>query len=504
MLEEERKYDVDPRYTMPDLGWSRPKGGRLLPRSPASLRATYYDTPDLRLARAGISLRHRRGDEQPWTVKLPTEAVGVRREISRPGPAGELPDEFVRLLTAYHRGASLNPVVTIRTVRRAYEVRDAADRMLVEIADDTVTVLDGREQQATFREIEVERRHGDAALVRRIGKALRAAGATEGGFTAKHVRAIGPAAAAHPDLAPVARSLPRRPTAALVVAEAIRRHVNQIFAYDPLVRLGEPLPDGDTAVHQMRVACRRLRSDLRTFAPLLDGAWADELRAELSWLADALGVARDAEVLRDRLHRTAALDPLTPLDPAAVARIDAGLAARHDDALWALDEALGSPRYLALLERLIAAAATPPTTAEAEGDAREVLPALVRRPWRRLRKAARLDPQGPDEVWHAARIRGKRARYAADAVAPVLGGGAAAMAKALGRVQTLLGDHQDAAVAGHTWLEAAEADPEDQVLAITVGRLYERERAAVRAARERFPAVWAAAKRHNRTGWLDT
>ncbi len=55
-----------------------------------------------------------------------------------------------------------------------------------------------------------------------------------------------------------------------MVTAAIRRDIGRIMAHDPLVRLRVEFDDGDTAVHQMRVGCRRLRSDLRTFQPLLD------------------------------------------------------------------------------------------------------------------------------------------------------------------------------------------------------------------------------------------
>ncbi|MBV9412199.1 MAG: CYTH domain-containing protein [Acidimicrobiia bacterium] len=53
-----------------------------LPRR--SLTATYYDTPDLRLARWGLTVRYRTGDNTGWTVKLPDGDGGpalVRREL---------------------------------------------------------------------------------------------------------------------------------------------------------------------------------------------------------------------------------------------------------------------------------------------------------------------------------------------------------------------------------------------------------------------------------------
>jgi CHAD domain-containing protein len=499
VLEEERKYHVEPGFTMPDLSDALP--GPVRPGAPKTLTATYYDTADLRLARAGISLRHRRGDDKPWTVKLPTESVGVRQEISRPGPSGELPDEFVRLLTAYHRGAPLAPATTIRTVRRAYELLDADGEVLVEVADDTVTVLDGEDETDTFREIEAERKAGEDGLLDKVGRALTDAGAVEGGFRAKHVRALGAEAEQAPDLTPPQAGSDDE-SAGSVVTAALRADIARVFAFDPLVRLGQPLPDGDTAVHQMRVGTRRLRSDLRTFRAALNRKWADRLRAELSWLADVLGGARDAEVLRDRLHKTAGLDPVAPLDPHAVTRIDTDLCSRHEEALVAVDEALSSPRYLQLLEHLLAAARAPRLSDRAQEPARELLASLVGRPWHALAAQVDLTATDPDELWHAVRIRGKRARYAADAAGAALGGGAASLAKALKAVQDLLGEHQDAAVAGDTWLAIANAYPDDHVLAVTAGRLFERERAAVRRARAAFPAAWKAASRPRLTDWL--
>src|SRR4029453_764886 len=99
-----------------------PDGGRLIVRPPTKLRATYYDTADLRLARAGASLRFRRGDDEPWTGKLPTDAPGVRNEISLPGPPSAVPDRLLELALSYTRGAAVRPVVTLGTVRRAYQL----------------------------------------------------------------------------------------------------------------------------------------------------------------------------------------------------------------------------------------------------------------------------------------------------------------------------------------------------------------------------------------------
>jgi CHAD domain-containing protein len=508
MVEEERKYDVGPDFAVPDLSGAVPGVGRVLPLPPVTLTATYYDTEDLRLARSGASLRYRRGDSEPWTVKLPTGSVGVRHEISRPGRPGTPPAELVDLVTAVTRGAPLAPAAVLRTVRRAHELRDRDGEVLVELADDSVAVLDGRRIASRFREIEAELKNGRPKLLDRIDKELRAAGARSGEFTPKHVRALGEAASRPADLRPPG-PLPDKPRAGDVVTAAVRRGVERILSSDPLVRLRAAVGDGDTAVHQMRVGCRRLRSDLRTFAPLVEQAWARPLRDELSWLAGVLGAARDAEVLRARLRRTAASDPLSPLDPASVARIDAELAARHEEALVQLDAALSSDRYLRLVETLVAAARGPKLTPPARGKATAVLPRLVARPWRDfaygsrgMDGAADLTRDSADDLWHDVRIRGKRARYAVEATARAIGGPARELGTALAEVQDLLGEHQDAAVAADTWVAVSRADPDDLTLAVTAGRLFERERLAIRHARAQFPRAWKVASQRRLVSWL--
>ena len=510
MLEEERKFTVPDGFSMPELSPAAPSGGRVVPLPAVTLRATYYDTADRRLARAGVSLRHRKGEaaQKAWTVKLPSDVPGVRHELSRPGAPTEIPPELAALVTVYQRGATLAPAVLLRTVRRAYEVRDKADVVLAEVADDTVSVIEARRTVMRFREIEIERKEGKPKVLDAVEVLLRRSGARGGIFMPKHQRALGKPAQEPPDLPPPG-AMPRKPTAGEVVALAVRGDISRIFAYDPFVRLRQDLPDGDTPVHQMRVGARRLRSDLRSFGPLLDHAWSSTIDGELRWLAAALGKARDAEVLRARLRSTADADPLAPLDEAAVQRIDAELTVRHEEALTALDAVLASPRYVALLDLLIEAARAPRLAPDASAAARDALPALVLKPWRKLVHgggaapgAGGLQQAGPDDEWHEVRIRGKRARYATDAVAAVIGGGAAALAVALARVQDLLGEHQDAAVAADTWLEIAQSDPDDHALAVTAGRLYERERASVRQARGNFPTAWRDATKKKVSAWL--
>ncbi len=292
---------------------------------------------------------------------------------------------------------------------------------------------------------------GAAAIVSTVEGQLTAAGArpVESGDLLR--RLIAPAQAQPAEAEPVVR--------------AIRSGVQRILTHDPLVRVGERLPNGDTPVHQMRVGCRRLRSDLSTFAARLPRAWAKSLRAELRWLAGLLGAARDIEVLRERLARTAASDPLSPLGATAIERIDTVLAARQRVALEHLARAMGGKRYRDLVLQLADAALNPPLVAGKAESATPVAP-------------AELHPPGalaPDDDWHEWRIEVKRARYAAEATS----GKKDPRARELAHLQDLLGEHQDAAVAADTWLSFAG----EKALTVTAARLFERERAAITAVR---------------------
>src|SRR5207302_9591853 len=131
---------------------------------------------------------------------------------------------------------------------------------------------------------------------------------------------------------------------------AISSGVASILKHDIGIRLGGDPED----VHQARVATRRLRSNLRTFQPLLQGEWATGLRDELGWLADQLGSVRDAEVLRDRLREEAEDLPAADARPAGalLRRLDEGVERERERLLATLRE----QRYVDLLNRLVEAA----------------------------------------------------------------------------------------------------------------------------------------------------
>lgn len=449
------------------------------------LRATYYDTEDLRLARSGTTVRHRTGEGRPcWTLKLGTvAAAGLdREELTIEGPGTSVPAGLRDLLTARLRGTPLQKVVQLRTRRTSSLLYDAEGRELVEVVDDQVDVVQGKTVVSGWRELEVEQRDGGGRVAARVLTLLGDAGAIVGDQVPKAVRALGSRAAEPPD-PPGPRPVHRKDPVGDLVRWSLADGVARLVEHDVGVRRG--LED---AVHQVRVTCRRVRSDLRTFRSLIDDPRVEGLREELAWLADSFGAARDLEVLRERLRRTAQQDPLSPLD---ATEVDAQLSAQEKVALERALEALRSPRYLVLLQLLHDVAMAPGLTARAELRCDEVLPELVDQAWTHLAaRAGRLHLDDPDARWHRARILAKRARYAAESAAVALGKDVRPIVKASRRVQELLGEHQDAAVAASRVLALADAHLDDHQLAVTCGRLAERERAHVLAARRAFLRIW--------------
>jgi CHAD domain-containing protein len=234
------------------------------------------------------------------------------------------------------------------------------------------------------------------------------------------------------------------------------------------------------AVHDMRVAARRLRSTLRTFRPLLDRSRSEPVRAELGWLSGQLGAVRDADVLAGELLAAVHAEPPELLPGPVAARLEQRLSADSAVARAALTGALDSDRMARLLtdvQALVEDAPAVPgrrlrkyTTRALDRADRELAAAFPSTVDRR----PSLDTVD-DAALHEARKSYKRARYAVELLDTAE---SRRLARRLTALQDLLGHYQDTVVARGLLRELGLRAQEQGENAFGYGLLHARQAAA--------------------------
>ncbi|MGY1592028.1 CHAD domain-containing protein [Geodermatophilus sp. SYSU D00708] len=515
-LEIERKFEADEAFALPSLEVD----GVATVAAPDEqvLEATYFDTPDLRLLRSRVTLRRRTGgSDAGWHVKLPASA-GARRELHQPlGRAGRtVPKAVVAPVLGLLGTASPGPVATLRTRRVVHRLLDGEQRVLAEVADDSVvgTALarnDGEPATVTtWREVEVELVDGDEALLEAVTERLVAAGARVSEVPSKVGRVLdgrveetrsgeagAGAAAADQDEATTGKkgkkgkkaakkaAEQQGPPAGDVVLAAVAAQLAALRRADLDVRTEQP-----EGVHDVRVACRRLRSILAAFRPVLDREQTDPLREELRWVGEQLSAARDGEVALQHLRELVDAQPVELVLGPVVARIQQTAVKDHEAGSRKVSRALTDRRYLLLLDALDALLADPPVTDAAAAPAPTVLADAVRRAGKRLRRAVAVaqDAEGADRehALHDARKAAKRVRYTAEVAADVLGAPTAELVDCMKQVQDVLGASQDTVVTREYCTRLGRAAFAAGENAWTYGRLHGLEEARAAAAQAQF------------------
>lgn len=489
--ENEVKLRVPARFDLRALSQGS-NGFSVTPVEARRLSSIYYDSDDLRLLHAGCSLRYRRGDG--WTLKLPDDSRNaglLRHEYAFPDEGPKVPAAALDLATAYLRGKPVQPVTRLRTVRKATRVNSRDGEELAEIVDDDVRVIEDGHVAKRFREVEVELRAGASSdVLDELVSWLQDKGAGKIDNTPKIVRSL-----RGPEASPSPQGLPQEPptTAGALVKQALRSALQRLQRNDPIVRSAATA----ASVHQMRVATRRMRSDLRTFLPLLQHEWACALRDRLHWLADELGTVRDSDVMLQSINKYAARLPQADAEGRAqvVQRFsEVGMAARSS-----LLAALRSPRYVELLDELVDAAENPRVLPKADAPPESVVPELMHDPWKAVCDAIECVEDDPSfEQLHQARIKAKRCRYACEAVEPACGKASQKLAKKIEKLQKVLGEYHDAVVLQQR-LRAFQGDGQALFVAGALSAM-----AAADAERDRssWPAVWKKASKKKLRFWV--
>ena len=412
--EREVTLDVDDDWSVPDLSSAVPEGGRV-ETAEYELSATYYDTEKSTLRLLGLTLRYREGGEDAgWHLKIP--AGEARTEVQSQAAPGALPSALRRRVAGVVGDDTVGPVATIRTNRRATRIRNTADALVVEIADDRVTGTPAGADayDVVWREVEVELGPaGDEDDLDAVVGLFD--GARPAAIERKITHVLGRAPATVPD------GLPG------VVVRYVRDQCAAVLVGDVRLR-DDPTPD---VVHDTRVGIRRLRSTLRLFDHVVAGP-PEGLDADLSWMSNLLSPIRDADILGHRVGEA--------VDDQARREVERELASIRVAAKRAWQAAWDDPRYRSVMATLVRWYASVPVGDDVRDRPKKTLRKAEKKVRRRLARAT--DAHG----LHQARKAAKRLRYAADLLEPALPK-AAKVSDDAKELQTTLGEHQDLAVA---------------------------------------------------------
>ncbi|MCW2521805.1 MAG: hypothetical protein JWO63_140 [Frankiales bacterium] len=512
LREVESKFDVAPDFQVGDLSALVAVGDRVEVLD-SELVSVYYDTAEHDLLRSQLTLRRRTGTfDTGWQLKVPGD--GFRTELrwplpSEPGPSEAaagltaesghghptgMPEQLRALIAPFSHGNEVHPTVELKVVRIRHRVLSETGTLRLEIADDQVWAsgLASPARTRRWHEVEVELgTEGSAADLAAAAELLIRRGAFTSASASKLQRA----------LVGVVEPLSAAGTAGAALLDYLNAQCDAITAGHFAIALKPFDPDASAdpheAVHQTRVATRRLRAMLSVYAPMFVPERAAALERELQWFASELGPVRDREVLRARLSRALEELPAFLVVGPVPARIDRILLTELIQYANQLLATMRGPRYHDLLDELVQWRTAPPFSPEA-GQPIEALEdsleAAGQHLAKRMRRAA--SRHATDETLHTARKAGKRARYASELISGARGDRRDSLARTAADLQTLLGEQQDAVVATELIRRVADAVADEGGNAFTYGILVADQR------RDAAEAVQAARKLAKRW-WLD-
>ncbi len=263
-----------------------------------TLNSVYYDSEDRFLRDHGLTLRVRRiGDKRVQTIKAASQGSGCFERLEwEQAIEGDQPD-LTRvkgtalgsiLIDDVHN--TLKPVFETRIERTAFHL-NGDENDIVMAFDDGQIVANG--SSCSVCEIELELKHGDPSKLFKVARTINEVVPAQLDVKSKSERGY--------DLiekAPVAAEKACNPelSAGMTTGRAFtligRACLRQLVANEPAVKGRDA-----EAVHQMRVALRRLRAAISLFSQVVSDDRINTIKTELRWLARELGPARDLDTL---------------------------------------------------------------------------------------------------------------------------------------------------------------------------------------------------------------
>src|SRR5262249_51950452 len=288
---------------------ARDKARVMRPRQPKEMVSVYFDTDKLKLRDKGFSLRVRRiGRRFLQTIKDggANGALLGRNEWERPvrgwrpdlaGADGAAPKALLK--NKLQKG--LRPSFKTRVRRTVYPVRCGDSE--IELSIDNGTIRAGP-QSTPVCEVELELKNGDTQQVFDLARELAEELPLQLSVQSKAQRGYGLLDGKSPKavkMVPVALAPDLSTRAAFqAIAQAC---LYQLLANQPALRR-----TNSDALHQSRVALRRLRAAISFFSEMLGDLQTEQLKARTRWLTQELAAARELDVFIKQVVKPIATD----------------------------------------------------------------------------------------------------------------------------------------------------------------------------------------------------
>lgn len=379
--------------------------------------STYFDTAEQQLRRSGFALRVREIDGR-FIQTVKGAGLFDRPEWEKP-IAGPIPTD-----TPVAAPADLLPIFTATVDRTVWHLREGASEIELALDQGEIRAGDRHDQIA---EIELELKDGSPADIFAAAQKLAASIPLRLGMLTKSERGY--------LLIDDVLGKPVKAIASAVAPEMTAEAAFRAIASACIrqFRLNEPLfvRDRDSlALHQCRVALRRLRSAFSMFARVTAGDQRESIIDGLRWISTDLGDARDLDVfIAKRIPKGAVWDALTERNEAS------------DRAILSLN----SHRFRILMIELAEWLELGEWRQHGEQPIADFAEKALDRFWRKVKKNGRHLAHLDDEPRHAVRIAAKKLRYGSEFFAPLFGHAKRrhAFIAALADLQDHLGDLND-------------------------------------------------------------
>ena len=371
----------------------------------------YFDTPAQHLREAGLTLRIRRsGGKRIQTVKADgASAAGLfarsewERSVKNDTPIIDDTTPVGALLGSESEGVM--PLFEVHVERRTWNVHQ--DNSTIEVVVDRGHVI-ANDRSLSICEMELELKDGNSDALFTLARQIDAVVPLRLGVLTKSERGYQLTRPVMAVFKAEPLELGHDRTAAQAFQQIVQICLRQFRLNEALLQQSR----NSEALHQARVALRRLRSAFSIFKSLFDRDDAVHLRGELKWLASELGDARNLDVLLERL---------------TVGSLRKRLESAREDAYAKVDVAFASSRVRGLMLDLTQWTATgewlhaPDRQNSRDQIARDFASSVLDRLYRRVKKDGLNLVDATNEVRHELRKDAKKLRYASEFFAALFG-----------------------------------------------------------------------------------